>query len=162
MIDREVFCRLKKCQNMIDSRAAYRSCAGADGRLPGGYDEATRFDTPFRRLATRLPSPLRENFIPRDWEEAFATIAGPTLEDQRLFAAALWIGVKAQALYASHADRFSGLGQADATVLAIAALNHEYRVLTANARAVVAEASADTDGPVMSPISASRMPTVSA
>ena len=106
------------------------------------------FDTPFRRLATRLPSPLRENFAPRDWEEAFATIADPTPEDQRLFAAALWIGVKAQALYTSHADRFAGLGQADATVLAIAVLNHEYRVLTANARVAVAEASADADGPV--------------
>jgi hypothetical protein len=133
---------------MIDTQIAYQSCAGTGGSLTGDMTSPSDLDTPFRRQANVLPSPLRENFSPAAWEQAFATIAKPTLDDQRLFAAVQWIGAKAQILYASHVERFSSLGRADATVLAIAVLNHEYRVLRANARAAMAEASADTDGPV--------------
>ncbi|WP_447763414.1 hypothetical protein [Sphingopyxis panaciterrae] len=100
-------------------------------------------DTPFRRLAKdRLPSPLAERFDPRAWEEAFSVASDPTQDDRNLFRAALWIGVKAQTLYASRSVRFPGIGPAKAVTLAIATLNQQSRILSANAKAAIMEAAA--------------------
>jgi hypothetical protein len=105
-------------------------------------------DTPFRRLAHRLPSPLRENFDTKPWEDAFATIADPTIDDRRLLAAVLWIGTKAQSLYVERVHRFPGLSSKDATVLAIALLNDQYRTLTVNARSAAVNAGLAAEGPM--------------
>lgn len=99
-------------------------------------------NTPFRKLAHDLPSPLAERFDPKIWEEAFAA-SDPSEDDQRLLRGALWIGAKAGALYRTRPVRFPRLGSSDAVVLAIAVLNREYRTLTANARSAGASATAD-------------------
>ena len=102
-------------------------------------------DTPFRRLASKLPSPLAERFDTTCWEAAIAA-CNPTEDDRRLLHGALWVGAKAQALYATRPVRFPGLGPTDALTLAIAVLNHQYRIILANARTAGEKAS--KDGPV--------------
>jgi hypothetical protein len=99
-------------------------------------------NTPFRKLAHKLPSPLAERFNPEAWEEAFASF-DPTEDDRRLLRGALWIGAKARALYETRPVRFPRLGPSDAVVLAIAMLNREYRTLSTNARTAGATAAAD-------------------
>lgn len=54
-------------------------------------------NTPFRRLAHKLPSPLATRFNPKVWEEAFAS-CDPTEGDHRLLCSAMWIGRKAHTL----------------------------------------------------------------
>jgi hypothetical protein len=102
-------------------------------------------NTPFRKLAQKLPSPLSEQFDAKPWEEAFATY-GSTEDDRRLYRGALWVGARARALYATRPVRFPDLRASDAAVLAIAVLNQQYRILSANAR--IAGQAAAADGPV--------------
>lgn len=102
-------------------------------------------ETPFRKRARSLPSPLSENFDRAAWDEAFAACE-PTLADRNLYRGALWITEKAHRLYAERPEYLNQLGSTGSTILAFALLNREYRILAANARTAVAAAA--ESGPI--------------
>lgn len=94
-------------------------------------------ETPFRKRARSLPSPLSESFDHAAWDEAFASCE-LTRDDRHLHRGALWIAEKARRLYAGRPSYLEQLGSAGSTTLAFALLNREYRILSANARAAAA------------------------
>lgn len=102
-------------------------------------------ETPFRKRARGLPSPLSERFDRSAWDEALDGCQ-PTEDDQRLHSGAMWIAEKAQRLYAARPEYFEQLGSTGSTILAFALLNREYRILAANAQ--TAAASAAEAGPI--------------
>ena len=92
-------------------------------------------ETPFRKRARRLRTPLHALFDPADWTEAFAAIEHPAPEDRRLLEAALWIGEEAAALRLVHDDVFAGLAPETAIAMGVAVINNAYRTSEANRKA---------------------------
>jgi hypothetical protein len=89
--------------------------------------DAPDIETPFRRAARRLITPLAGRFDSAQWDLAYAETPNPTEEDARLLAAAKWVGREVQAHNAARPDRFGPLCAAQAIALGVALLNREHR-----------------------------------
>lgn len=103
-------------------------------------------ETPFRRKARRLITPMAGRFDPADWESAFAQESEPTCEDRQLLEAALWVGCEVQALNDANRDLFGALSAEQAIALGVAMLNREYRSSLSGTRSV--QAAVPHDQPV--------------
>lgn len=92
-------------------------------------------ETPFRRHARNLTTPLAVRFDPTAWQQAFSAVAEPTVQDRQLLDAALWVGREVHALHAGQENRFGRLAPADAVILAVASVNRQFQVTNVNALA---------------------------
>lgn len=83
--------------------------------------------TRFARAAAKLKPPTSASFVLQEWTDTFA--AGPiTEEDQQLLDAAVWISAEAAAAAKAFRNPTFPLLSAEwSTILAVAALNREYR-----------------------------------
>ncbi|MGO7353894.1 hypothetical protein ACCS66_04060 [Rhizobium ruizarguesonis] len=84
-------------------------------------------NTPFQKAISSLKSPSAAAFVQDDWESAYSRVT-PTNEDTRLYEAARWIAEEfAEARRRFPSPAFGPLSAEWATILAVAALNREYR-----------------------------------
>ena len=90
--------------------------------------------TAFGQAAAKLKAPAAAQFSPADWDAAYQA-HGATETDRRLYEAAQWIGAEADAGRRATAQTvgpaLAALTPEWSTILAIAALNREYRTATA-------------------------------
>lgn len=100
-------------------------------------------DTPFRKRARHLRTPLDAKFDPADWTNAFAAIAHPSPEDRQLLEAALWVGVEAKAHRLASIDLLSGFEPEQAIAMAVASINNSYRTSKKNRDAATEDIPAD-------------------
>ncbi|NKL58322.1 hypothetical protein [Rhizobium leguminosarum] len=83
--------------------------------------------SPFQKAVSNLKAPSAAAYVQADWDAAYKS-ATPTVEDTRLYEAAKWIAAEAEEgrkRFSSPA--FGPLSAEWATILAVAALNREYR-----------------------------------
>ncbi len=92
-------------------------------------------ETAFRRRARSLMTPLAIRFDAAEWQQAFSAIERPTPQDRQLLNAALWVGREAGALHAAQQNGFGPLKSADAVILGVASINHQFQVTNTNAAA---------------------------
>lgn len=92
-------------------------------------------ETAFRRRARSLMTPLAIRFDAAEWQQAFSAIERPTPQDRQLLDAALWVGREAGALHAAQQNGFGELKSADAVILGVASINHQFQVTNTNAAA---------------------------
>ncbi|MBB3937350.1 hypothetical protein [Aureimonas phyllosphaerae] len=93
----------------------------------------------FRQIVKKLKPPSSAAFEASDWQEAFT--AGPvTDEDSRLYDAAIWLGQEGAAASSLQHPEIAKLSPEWGAVLAVAALNREFRTASELGRKTLSEA----------------------